>query len=244
MRRKVRKGLLMASGGLDSTVLMYELADKDVLEEVASVAYGQASSPDQAQIIQFHADNLGIPWKIHHIPVPDAAFHSNAIRKYGFVPKRGGVLAHQIKNDKERHRFITDDYDWVNGRNSLWMLHLAIYAVSEGYDTIYTAFQFDTDVWKKDVANGDTSPDFVAAMNDVLYHSFLEDIEIVAPYLRTKSPKLSIAKRGIRFGVELARTYSCEFYPPCRECYQCTIRTEVFKKLGVDDHIYPHWRKE
>lgn len=238
---KKKPGLLMASGGLDSTSMMYELADKKLLGAVCFVDYGQASAKHCLNLVRWHARRLGLC--VHVLKVLGAPRHHD----YGKKPTKLGVYKRGFRPSNEQFppdakgasgakAFMYKEWSWVEGRNAMFFVRAGILAGELGYETVYTAFQFNSSYWKIKPSRRyryDTGPEFVQAMNQ-LYKSgaFIEKVQIVAPYLDRQRDKLWIMRRGLRYGADLKRTHSCEFFPACGRCSQCQIKTETLESLA------------
>lgn len=229
----MKPGYLMASGGIDSTVMMYELWLAGALEGVFFCNYHQASMEHCLSLVTHHATQLGVRVKPLTVDAP-LTHNGDALGVYtpGFRPRTRRMPPDVKKGTKEEREFMFREWSWVDGRNALFFTKAAIKVRQLGFDALYTAFQFNDDYWDVPAAKRyryDTGPEFVSAMN-ALYRSgaFIEPVTLYAPYLDKKLNKESIVRRGAKLSVDLSMTHSCEFYPACERCNQCQIRAEVF----------------
>lgn len=236
----MERGLVVASGGIDSITLAYKLETEGKVEELVIANYGQATLPVQKKMVQYHAKVLGLKFKEIKVPLPKNV-KRDVWTKPGFKPKKRPItymfdLGRKSFDDEKAGTKLDDylfnEFAWIEGRNARIFLEIGTYAMLAGISVMYTGFQFDKHVWdlpKKFLPNGDASTRFVKAMNEVLEHSMSGDIKIVAPFFRNKYDKVQIVDLAKKLGVNLEKTYSCSFYPQCGNCPQC----QIVKKLGV-----------
>lgn len=224
------KGLLLASGGIDSTVLMYALAKKKYLKGVVFCDYGQKTAAHCRRIVEWHAKRLKLPVYVERVHVPKVVQHgiTPGVFKEGFKPPNRGKFP-TFKRTADLEKYRLSEWSWIDGRNTLFVLYAAIRASVLGETRIYTAFQFDEDQWE-DETPIDTSPEYVAALNNLFCEgAFLREMEVEAPFLDDELNKEEIVELGRKLKVDLTKTYSCEFWPACGTCNQCLVRFDVLK---------------
>jgi 7-cyano-7-deazaguanine synthase in queuosine biosynthesis len=234
----------MASGGLDSTTMMYELHAAGALKAVFFARYGQASAAACLSMVRWHARRCGnAPVVVLDVHAPK--HHGGrllGVYKHGFKPsnKRFPPDSKAVRKPTQNNvkNFMYKEWSWIEGRNSLFFIQAAILAGSMGLDTIYTAFQFNQVYWDVPAKKRylyDTGPEFVRAMNNLFSSgAFIEPMRVEAPYLDAKRDKVWIIRRGLKLGADLSRTHSCEFYPACGRCSQCQIKESSLGLVASD----------
>lgn len=102
-------------------------------------------------------------------------------------------------------------------------------------------FQWDGPRWRMydegKLRRTDISPDFVAALNSVVHAGGEDNIVFRAPYLENRMDRTQIVLMGQEIGVPLHLTSSCTrgFKANCGYCVQCMRRQRTFKHLGIKD---------
>lgn len=211
--------LLVLSGGLDSTTLLYDYADSIAL--AVTFQYGSNHNKREAAFAKYHCDKLGI----EHIEI-DLAF----MGKYFKSSLLDGAEAIPEGNYDEDNMKSTV----VPFRNGIMLSVAAGLAESRGLKNVMMAnHSGDHAIYP------DCRPEFVKAMTAAIEAGTYEGVKLVAPY--TDITKADIVSRGAKLGVDYSKTYSCykggEHH--CGVCGTCRERKEAFTLAGVkDDTIY------
>ena len=211
--------LLVLSGGLDSTTLLYDYADSIAL--AVTFQYGSNHNKREAAFAKYHCDKLGI----EHIEI-DLAF----MGKYFKSSLLDGADAIPEGNYDEDNMKSTV----VPFRNGIMLSVAAGLAESRGLKNVMMAnHSGDHAIYP------DCRPEFVKAMTGAIEAGTYEGVKLVAPY--TDITKADIVSRGARLGIDYSKTYSCykggEHH--CGVCGTCRERKEAFTLAGVkDDTIY------
>lgn len=211
--------LLVLSGGLDSTTLLYDYADSIAL--AVTFQYGSNHNKREAAFAKYHCDKLGI----EHIEI-DLAF----MGKYFKSSLLDGADAIPEGNYDEDNMKSTV----VPFRNGIMLSVAAGLAESRGLKNVMMAnHSGDHAIYP------DCRPEFVKAMNAAIEAGTYEGVKLVAPY--TDITKADIVSRGAKLGIDYSKTYSCykggEHH--CGVCGTCRERKEAFTLAGVkDDTIY------
>lgn len=241
MASKKQMGVLVASGGIDSTVLMYKLAKEGKLAEVVFCDYGQASRRRQIDLLKYHTEVVGVPLFIQKIPYPKYLMRKE-VSEPGFTPKAKATMERMISlKESEARDFLVDEHVYLDGRNTLFLLFSALRATYLKVPCVYTGFQHDSVMWEGDNAEkawGDTSQNYVSALNLLFEESLLQSVKVVCPFYDTKMDKESIVKLGRRLNVNLNKTYSCDFYPACGRCVTCSqaLRVGIHQTPRTKNH--------
>ncbi len=210
------KLILVYSGGLDSTVLLYHLRAEGHEARCLSIDYGQRHRRELDAAAGICRE-LGVEHRIADLAALKPLLAGSSLTSDIAVP--------------EGH--YTDDtmrLTVVPNRNMI-MLAVAIgWAVSLKYDGVaYAAHAGDHTIYP------DCRPEFAEAMDRVAGLCDWQPIRVVRPFVeKTKSDLVRI---GTALGVPFEKTWSCYrggVYH-CGRCGTCVERREAFVAAGVAD---------
>ena len=210
------KAVLVYSGGLDSTTLLYEYRDSIAL--AVSFDYG---SKHNAREIAYAAENckrVGVKHLVIPLGFIGQYFKSDLLLSGGEIPE--GSYA-----DDNMHSTV------VPFRNGIMLAVAAGLAESYGLDTVMLAnHSGDHAIYP------DCRPEFVEAMDAAVQAGTYEGIRVVSPYCDIT--KRDIALRGKALGIDYSLTYSCYKggEKHCGKCGTCTERKEALE--GFDPTEY------
>lgn len=238
--------LLLASGGIDSTVLMHFLARRDeVAGQKGQVVvmfcdYGQSNVERSMDLLHYHTGLLGLELVQEKIDWPDYARGRGFLFEKGKYPRPTTDPFATLKMDADEYQdFLDNEMDFLQGRNMIFLTRAGMYAVARGMQDVYTAFQFDAPTWEchgwKDWTGlgVDAAPGFVRAFNQLVVDGgFSKPLTIRAPFLDSRKTKSEIVALGRQLGVDFEKTCSCEFEPACNNCFQCLVRAEAMKVIS------------
>lgn len=221
-----KRAVVLASGGLDSTVVA-ALAQRDGYELfLLTVAYGQRHVVEIEQARQvakaLHAANHLV------LELDLRAIGGSALTTRAEVPKDRAI--------SDRNRGIPVTY--VPGRNLIFLSLAAAHAEVVGASIIY----FGANILDYS-GYPDCRPGFIRAFEAAVNEGTKAGTE--GRMLQVRAPllmctKAEIIRQGIELGVPFELTHSC--YDPvgplaCGRCDSCLIRREGFAKAGVADPI-------
>lgn len=219
--------VVLASGGLDSTVTAAVAKQADWDLYLLTVVYGQRHQVEVTRAKEVAAWLGAKEHKVLHLDL--SAFGGSALVGDGSVPKK--------RSEKERGQGIPITY--VPARNTVFLsLALAFAEVVQARSIFIGANILDYSGYP------DCRPEFLQAFQEVarLGTKFgVEDgaIEIKAPLLQLS--KAQIIQQGVALGVPFEITHSC--YDPdesgvaCGQCDSCLIRLEGFRQAGLEDPV-------
>ena len=207
------EGIVLFSGGLDSTTLLYKtylMHDRKIL--AISFDYGQRHKKELS-FAQYHIKHLNISQII--IPLK---FHY----KNNTLLSKNALIPHEHYTHKNQKLTV------VPCRNMI-MLSLAI-GIAEDKNipfVYYAAHRNDSTTYP------DCRPDFVKAINKTAMAGTYNHIEVRAPFVHIY--KSDIVKIGIEIGVDYYKTWSCYEGGKhhCGKCGTCQERIEAFAKNGL-----------
>jgi len=220
------RAVVLASGGLDSTVTAAIAKQEGYELFFLTIAYGQRHAVEVERARQVAAA-LGAA---NHLVM------SLDLRAIGGSALTGPAAVPKDREGNERSRTIPVTY--VPGRNLIFLSIAAAHAEVMGAPLIY----FGANVLDYS-GYPDCRPDFIRAFEMAVKEGTKAGME--GNSLQVKAPLLMLTKAEIiRQGVELQvpfhLTHSC--YDPvgdqaCGRCDSCVIRREGFAKAGVVDPI-------
>ena len=207
------KTVLLLSGGMDSTTLLYYLLDIDVEVYALSFHYGQRHSKE-LECASKITELTNTPHKIIDISSINELLQGSSLTSEIDVP-------HGHYEDKSMKKTV------VPNRNMI-LLSLAVgYAVSIKADNVsYAAHAGDHHIYP------DCRPIFFDKMNEVSLIANYEPVNIIAPFLFLT--KGEIAKIGKKLKVPYDITWTCYEGKdePCGKCGACIERKEAMEEAG------------
>ena len=207
--------ILVLSGGLDSTTMLYEYKQRIAL--ALSFHYGSNHNDRELAFARLHCERLGI----RHIVIPldfiSRYFHSSLLAGAEAVPD-GGYAEDNMRSTV------------VPFRNGI-MLSIAVgMAENEGLQYVMMAnHSGDHTIYP------DCRPEFVGAMDKAAQAGTWNNVRLLTPY--TLLTKAGIAKRGKALGIDYSETWSCykggEHH--CGTCGTCVERRQALAEAGIND---------
>ncbi|MBR1548836.1 MAG: 7-cyano-7-deazaguanine synthase QueC [Prevotella sp.] len=215
-----KDSVLILSGGVDSTTMLYEERERIAL--AITFDYGSKHNAREIPFAKWHCRKLGI----RHIVIPLSFmadyFKSSLLLGGDEIPE--GHYA----DDNMRSTVVPF-------RNGI-MLSVAVgLAESNGLKYVMMAnHSGDHTIYP------DCTPEFVDAFDAAAAAGTFAKVRLRSPY--TNISKADIVRRGIALGVDYSKTWSC--YKggdqPCGCCGTCVERREAFAEAGLsEDGITP-----
>lgn len=206
------KGVVIMSGGLDSTTLLYWVIKEGYEPFVLSFDYGQRHRKE----LRF-AEETCRDLKVQHKIVN--------LRSLREIFKGSALTSDNVKVPEEHYGHESQKATIVPNRNAI-MLNIAVgYAVSIGADKVFYAAHYnDRAIYP------DCRWEFVESQNvTARLANDAPRLEIVAPFVH--KTKAEIVQIGAELGVPFEKTWSC--YKggehPCGLCGTCRERIEAFQ---------------
>jgi 7-cyano-7-deazaguanine synthase len=236
----VKTGVVVASGGIDSTVLIYQLHKKGKLGGVFFMDYGQASRKVQLKYLKHHQNRLGFELIHQRVQFPGYMLGSGAIISGKVKTAQKDAYESLSLSGVKLSKWMDEVWDYIPARNTMFILYALAWARWKEYKVVYTGFQFDEPEWKMfhkqmDYSSPgfDTTPGYVDAFNYFLSQGAMDgEMRVESPFLTDQLDKAAIVKLGRRLKVDLDKTWSCEFYPECGACRGCLVRKKVLTSQG------------
>jgi 7-cyano-7-deazaguanine synthase len=191
-------GVLLASGGMDSTVLAYDLAHKGENIILLFLDYGQHCAEKELQTLK------------NVLPEP----YKNNIRILKIADIYKESKSRMIKEaDLWKDTVIADDL-YLPYRNLLFLSIASAYAQSLGIKNVYSAF-----INSNHAKEIDCSMEFFTKLEGLL--ESYGSVKIKMPYRELS--KVEVAKLGLHLEAPVATTYSCQVNSQnaCGACPNC-----------------------
>jgi 7-cyano-7-deazaguanine synthase len=209
--------LLIYSGGMDSTVLLYEYRAK--IKSVVFFDYGSKHNHKEfGMVIQNARQDLGIPVTKINLGFIGEHFKSDLLNNGGEIPE--GHF-----EDKSMIKTV------VPFRNGIMLSIATGFAESKGYEWVAIANHSGDRAIYPDCRAG-----FIDSMNDAMVAGTYAGVRVFSPYVNID--KRAIALRGQRLGVDFSKTWTCykgsDYH--CGRCGSCTERKEAL--IGFDTTKY------
>ncbi|MBO4690256.1 MAG: 7-cyano-7-deazaguanine synthase QueC [Paludibacteraceae bacterium] len=211
----MKDSLLVLSGGLDSTTMLYEYHERIAL--AISFHYGSNHNDKELAFAKMHCERLGIPHIIIPLNFIKEYFHSSLLEGADAIPE-GNYDEENMKSTVVpfRNGIMLAIAAGMAENNHLQYIMLANHA---GDHTIYP----------------DCRPDFVDAMNRAVNAGTWNGVQLLTPY--TMLTKADIAAHGKALGIDYSETWSCykggEHH--CGVCGTCRERIEALQLAGIGD---------
>ncbi|MCR5497181.1 MAG: 7-cyano-7-deazaguanine synthase QueC [Paludibacteraceae bacterium] len=211
----MKDSILILSGGMDSTTMLYEYRDDIAL--AVSFHYGSNHNDKEIPFARYHCEKLGIK----HITIPLAFmkqyFRSSLLEGSEAIPE-GNYDDENMKSTV------------VPFRNGIMLAIVAGLAETYGLKHVMMANHGgDHTIYP------DCRPAFVEAMSAAIAAGTYEGITLKTPY--TNITKGEIARKGKALGIDYTQTWSCYKGGAvhCGKCGTCRERKEALAAAGIED---------
>lgn len=208
--------VLIYSGGMDSTVLLYDLA-KNFRVHALSIDYGQR-----------HIKEIEAARAICH-----GTTASHRVVRLGALREllKGTCLTDNATEVPEGH-YAEESMKKtvVPNRNMIMLAVAAGYAMSiKAGSVAFAAHAGDHAIYP------DCRPEFGEAMQQVFKLADWHTLKLMRPYIQ--KTKTDLVKIGTALGVPFAKTWSCYKGGKvhCGKCGTCVERKEAFHDAGIED---------
>lgn len=210
------KAVLIYSGGLDSTILLYEYKDEIAL--AVTFDYGAKHGAREIECAKYNCNKLGVKHLIVPLDFMGKYFKSDLLESGGEIPEGN--------YDDENMRSTV-----VPFRNGIMLAIAAGLAESYNLDTVLLAnHSGDHAIYP------DCRPSFIDAFDGATREGTYNGVRVVSPYCNID--KRQIALKGRKLGIDYSHTYSCykggEIHCGC--CGTCRERKEALE--GFDPTVY------
>ena len=202
--------IIVLSGGLDSTTMLYEYRERIAL--AVSFHYGSKHNDKELAFAKLHCERLGIEHIVISLGFIRDWFHSSLLQGGEAVPE-GNYDEMSMKSTVVPFRngiMLSIAIGMAEDRK----LQYVMLANHSGDHTIYP----------------DCRPEFVAAMDQTACAGTWNGVRLLTPY--TNLTKTEIVRHGLKLGINYDETWSC--YKggdkPCGVCGTCREREQALKE--------------
>lgn len=214
--------ILIHSGGLDSTVLLYHLMSRGDDVKCVSFDYGQRHGRE-LEAAETTCSRLLVPRESVRLPFLGKVKSSQT---QGLEVPEGHYAAEGMK------------LTVVPNRNMIMLACAAAICIDEGYKGLATAVHAgDHDVYP------DCRSAFMAEMRKAFHLCDWKDVTLDTPFIEWS--KAEIVQRGVELHVPFEDTWSCYRgeAKACGKCGTCVERLEAFELAGAKDPLEYEDRK-
>lgn len=209
--------VLIHSGGLDSTVLLYHLLKSDHEVKALSFDYGQRHKVElvRASLI---CNGVGVERKLIDLSCLKPLLGGSSQTDDAIPVPEGHYAAESMK------------LTVVPNRNMVMLSIAAAWAISMKADYVaYAAHAGDHAIYP------DCRPDFIELLGLAMAKADWHKIKLFTPFVDLR--KFEIVDAGARLGVPFDATWSCYKggAKHCGKCGTCVERIEAFKLAMVPD---------
>lgn len=210
----MKDSVIVLSGGMDSTTLLYDRKDQIAL--AVTFDYGSKHNAREIECARKNCEILGVEHLVIPLDFMGRYFKSSLLIGGEDIPE-GHYADENMKSTV------------VPFRNGIMLSVAAGLAESRGLKKVMLANHGgDHAIYP------DCRPGFVEAMSDAIRQGTYDGIMIDAPY--TNITKSDIARIGKSIGVDYNLTYSCykggERH--CGKCGTCVERMEALRDAGIE----------
>jgi 7-cyano-7-deazaguanine synthase len=211
-----KKAVLIYSGGMDSTVLLYQLVQQYEVYAI-SINYGQRHAKELARAAMF-CDILNVPHKVVDLTCLQEVLGGSCLTDPAIEVPEGHYAEESMKATV------------VPNRNMIMLSVAAGYAMSLKADFLaYAAHAGDHHIYP------DCRPEFAQSMQHAIGLADFHKVRFLRPFIALT--KTDIAKRGYLLSVPFEQTWSCYkgLEKHCGKCGTCVERQEALRDAGLMD---------
>jgi len=217
-----KKAVVIISGGMDSTTLLYDVVASHGSENVQAISFNYNQKHKcELEKAKKTCEKLGVNHKVLSLSVLNEVAPSALTRDDWAVPE-GHYSEDSMKQTV------------VPNRNMVMLSLAAAYAMGvKAQELYYGAHAGDHTIYP------DCRKEFIDSMTQSIKLADWNEVKLKAPYWQID--KVGILKIGKELGVDYSLTHTC--YNPnkagesCGKCGSCRERLEAFEKNGIKDPL-------
>lgn len=218
------KTIIIYSGGLDSTVLLYKLLNDGNEVEAIHFNYGQVHEGKESVMARINCKRNNVPLTEIPLDFIKNKFDSDLLRSAENIPE-GHYAADNMKSTV------------VPFRNGIMLSIAAGYAWSVKAGQIAIANHAgDHPIYP------DCRTEFIESMNDAIIEGTDNRVKLISPFCNMT--KADIVKLGHKLKVPFENTWSCYKggEKHCGKCGTCVERIEAFELADVTEDLTEYER--
>lgn len=218
------KSVVLLSGGLDSTVNLYQAVKNGKALLALTFDYGQRAAVSEIKAAQKISQALNVPHQVIELPFFKTWGQSSLVDRGMTVPVREDVQIQSLAVSQKTAHSV-----WVPNRNGVFLNLAAGFAESLQADFVVPGFNIE---------EASTFPDNSAAFAQALDHSFSFSTrnKVKVKCWTLDLDKTQIVKKGQELGVPFEDIWPCYFgeQERCRECESCLRFDRAVKANGME----------
>ncbi len=205
-----KKAVLLLSGGLDSTVNLFEAHLKFDVVQVLTINYGQKALEKELEAAQYFSDFLDLPWLCLDLSWL-STISPSTLNTNEDIPSGKNVDIESYEVSIETAKSV-----WVPNRNGLFLNVAGVYADALNADYIIPGFNLE-----EAETFPDNSDSFMKASSKALSFSTKNETEVYC--FTTHLNKIKIVERAIELKIPLDKLWPCyySFNEWCGQCESC-----------------------
>lgn len=192
-------GVILLSGGLDSTVAMALFLERNALDLALTFDYGQRAAAREIEAAAAIAGYYGLKHRVIKLPFLAQETHTALVDESQALP----ALSTEALEDDRGQTAVSAQNVWVPNRNGLFINIAAVYAENLP-EPSYLVTGFN----REEAATfPDNSQAFIEAVNQSLDYSTCKNISVVSP--TSPLDKTEIVAEGLRLNIPWNLLWSC-----------------------------------
>lgn len=218
----MKKAVILLSGGLDSTVNLYEAKTQSDVVLALTFDYGQRAAPRELERASRIARAAGVEHRALTLPWFSDFTRSSLVDRTRSVPVNADVSIDDFEVSTRSAQSV-----WVPNRNGILLNIAAGYAEGLGADWIVPGFNAE-----EAATFADNSQAFLESATQALKYSTRNGVEVMC--FTTAMNKSEIVKRGLELNVPFDLIWPCYFDGDaiCGQCESCQ-RFERARRAAV-----------
>lgn len=206
-----KKAIVLLSGGLDSTVNLFESHEALLVDLVLTFDYGHRASRREIQCAQSLCHKLGLKHQVVEVPFFRDFTKSSLVNRDVQLPQGKSVNINDFRKCAETAKQV-----WVPNRNAIFINIAAAFAEDRGCDYVVVGFN---------VEEAQTFPDntqeFLDCVDKSLAYSTSNQVKMKC--FTTRKNKTEIVRRAMELGIDFEELWPCYASDEkwCGECESC-----------------------
>jgi 7-cyano-7-deazaguanine synthase len=218
-----RKAVVLLSSGLDSSVNLFEAAQKEEVVLALTFNYGQKAAQKEIEHSAKLADYLKIPHKVLSLPWFKDFNKSSLLVDSEAVPTGKNVDIQSHEQSLQTAKSV-----WVPNRNGIFLNIGAAFAEALGAQIVIPGFNAE-----EATTFPDNSEAFMKELTTSLSYSTANHVQVECFTVKLQKP--DIVKKGMALNMPWHLLWPCYFSKEkwCGECESCLRSKRAFSVAGV-----------
>jgi len=219
-----RKAVVLLSSGLDSSVNLFEAAQKEEVVLALTFDYGQKAAKKEIEHSAKLAAYLNIPHKVGSLP-----WFKDFNKSSFFVEAEAVPTGKNVNIQSHEQSLQTAKSVWVPNRNGIFLNIGAAFAEALGAKIIIPGFNAE-----EATTFPDNSEAFMKELTRSLSYSTANQVEVECFTVKLQKP--DIVKKGLALNMPWDLLWPCYFSKEkwCGECESCLRSRRAFEVAGMD----------